>query len=167
MNVVEELQSIDLKRVIDKMTAYAIYRLKGSNIKSFNGKEAIDFVDDVILKCLDGTRSCEQANCTIEAFLFGCLRSEISNFFKTNNKFILEKLDANVSNEEDDGSMEKEKEYAIGRLKTFGADDEELLVFECWLDGITKARDVAKELGIEIALEYNITKRLKRHLSKF
>ncbi|MDX3917219.1 sigma-70 family RNA polymerase sigma factor [Olivibacter sp. SDN3] len=165
MNLVEAIQSIDLDAVIDRMNAYALNRLGSVGIKSFNGKEPVDFVGDVILKVIEGTRDWDNATCSFDDFLFGCLKSEISNFFKSNRvKYDDELPELMASNSEYD--FEKKRLRLGELLKEAGADDEELTVFECWMDGMYKPAEISSDLGVEVKVIYNVTKRLQRTLSK-
>lgn len=162
MNLTEAIQSVDMDEVIDRMTAYAYIRLKTFEVKNLEGKEPVDFVGDVILKVMDGERNWENANCSFEEFLFGSLKSEISNFFKSKKPIFSDELPITRSN--DSQNFDEERKLASEILEEKGADDDELLVFECWMDGINKPKEIAKELGIDVKSVYNISKRLKRSL---
>lgn len=165
MSIFEAIQSVDLQHVIDKMTLYAISRLKTINIKSFNGREPVDFVGDVLLKALDQQRDWEKAKCSIEKFLFGCLRSEISNFFVSKQVVITDYFPEDLFQLENI-SVTEEKELAEKLLIEAGADDEEQILFDLWMDGITKANEIATELGISPNEVYKITRRLDRRREK-
>jgi DNA-directed RNA polymerase specialized sigma24 family protein len=165
MSINEELEAIDLQCVIDKMTLYAIYRLRSNNVKSFIGKEPYDFVGEVLLKALEQQRDWEKAKCTIEEFLLGCLKSEISNFFVRKQVIITDQVPEDVVQLET-YSVNEEKEHLLKLLTDAGADDEEQILFELWSDGLTKSNLIASELGIPIMEVYKITRRLERRLSK-
>jgi len=165
MSIFEAIQSIDLQLVIDKMTLYAISRLKNVKVKSFNGREPFDFVGDVLLKALDQQRDWEKAKCSIEEFLFGCLRSEISNFFVSKQVITTDYIPEDFFQMETI-SVEEEKELAAKLLIEAGADDDEQILFELWMDGITKANEIATELGITPNEVYKITRRLDRRREK-
>jgi DNA-directed RNA polymerase specialized sigma24 family protein len=165
MNLTEAIQSIDLDEVIDRLNAYAISQLKSVGVKNFNGKEPIDFVGDVLLKVMEGQRDWSKANCSFTEFLFGCLKSEISNFFKSNKNIYDNELHE-ISNTDNSSSAEELRNSISDNLKLEGADDDELTIFEYWADGITKPSEIAKDLGIDVKEVYNITKRLQRRLSK-
>jgi RNA polymerase sigma factor (sigma-70 family) len=165
MNLTEAIQSVDMDEIIDRMNAYAISRLKSVGIKNFNGKEPIDFVGDLILKVMEGQRDWNKAQCSFKDFLFGCLKSEITNFFKL-NKNIHENDFPDIPSEEQSQNIEEKRKQISILLKQEGADDNELLIFEYWADGITKPKEIAKDLGIEVKEVYNITKRLERRLPK-
>lgn len=165
MNLTEAIQSVDMDEVIDRMNAYAISLLKSVGVKNFNGKEPIDFVGDVVLKVMEGKRDWAKAQCSFTEFLFGCLKSEISNFFTTNKHIYDNELPEIPSNEQS-LNVEDKRNQVSELLKQEGADDDELTVFEYWADGVTKPAEIAKDLGIDVKEVYKITKRLERRLSK-
>lgn len=165
MNLTEAILSVDMDEVIDRMNAYAISILKSVGVKNFNGKEPIDFVGEVILKVMEGQRDWTKANCSFTEFLFGCLKSEISNFFKTNKNIYDNEL-PEIPSTDQSFSEEHLRNSISEMLKIEGADDDELTVFEYWVDGITKPSEIAKDLGINVKDVYNITKRLERRLPK-
>lgn len=165
MNLAEAIQSVDMEEIIDRMNAYAISRLKSVGIKSFNGKEPIDFVGEVILKVMEGKRDWNKAQCSFKEFLFGCLKSEITNFFTTNKNIYQDDL-SDISSDEQSSDMEEKHSQVLDFLEQEGADDDELTVFEYWMDGVLKPAEIAKDLGIAVKEVYNITKRLERRLPK-
>jgi len=165
MNLAEALNSIDLDEVIDSLNAYAISHLKSVGEKNFDGKEPIDLVSDLILKVMEGKRDWNKAQCSFREFLFGCLKSEISNFFITNKNIHADELPEIPINEYSINIEEKRKQVS-DLLKQEGAEDEELIVFEYWMEGIYKPSEIAKDLGIEVKRIYNIIKRLERRLPK-
>ncbi len=165
MNLAEEIQSEDMDELIDRMNAYAISRLKTVGVKNFNGKEPIDFVGDVILKVIEGKRDWTKAQCSFRDFMFGSLKSEINNFF-TINKIIYEDELPDIPSNEQSQNIEDERKKVSELLQQEGADDDELVVFEYWVDGITKSAEIAKDLGIDMKEVYKITKRLERRLPK-
>lgn len=165
MNLAEAIQSVDMEEIIDRMNAYAISLLKSVGAKDFNGKEPIDFVGDVILKVMEGKRDWSKAQCSFTEFLFGCLKSDISNFFTT-NKNIYEKELPDISSNDESLNFDEKRNQVSELLKQEGADDDELTIFEYWMDGISKPAEIAKDLGIDVKTVYNITKRLERRLPK-
>lgn len=165
MNLQEELLSNDLNDLIDRLTLYATSRLKTRGLKDFQGREPIDFVSDILLKVLEGTRDLEKAKCSFREFMFGCLKSEISNFFTLNpsgQNFDLTGLDQS----EIQNDNEEVESQVIEMLKSSGANDDELILFDYWLGGTTKPAEIASDLGIDVKEVYVISKRLERRLQK-
>lgn len=165
MNLAEAIQSVDMDQIIDSMNAYAISRLKSVGVKNFNGKHPIDFVGELILKVMEGKRDWSKAECSFKEFLFGCLKSEISNFFITNRSTTYDELPEIPVNGGSNNIVEKRKQVSE-LLKQEGADDDELTVFEYWMDGIFKPSDIAEDLGVDVKEIYKIIKRLERKREK-
>lgn len=165
MNVYDEFNACDLDHVIDRMVSYACYRLNTEGIKDFDGKDPLDFVSDIFLKVLEGKRDWNNAKCPFVEFLFGCLKSDISNFFKTIKRKI---DDIEIENFPDNNfeSIEEQKKLIVQMLIDENADDDELIVFDYWIDGITKPNLIAKDLGISEKDVYNIIRRLDRKIKK-
>jgi DNA-directed RNA polymerase specialized sigma24 family protein len=165
MNLAEAIQSENMDEIIDRMNAYAISRLKSVGEKTFNGRSPVDFVGDIILKVMEGTRNWDSAECSFKLFLFGCLKSDISNFFKTlKNKHTNELPEIPVNG--NSINIEEKRKQVSELLKQAGADDDELTVFEYWMDGIFKPADIAKDLGVDVKEVYVIIKRLERKREK-
>lgn len=165
MNLTEAIQSVDMDEIIDRMNAYAISLLKSVRMKDFNGREPIDFVGDVIMKVIEGKRDWNKAQCSFTEFLFGCLRSEISNFFKT-QRFIHNDELPDIPSDDQSKNFEDKKNQVSELLRLEDATDEELIIFDFWMDGVTKPIEIAKDLGVDVKEIYNITKRLERRLQK-
>ena len=161
MNLIEAIQSVDMEEIIDSMNAYAISRLKSVGIKNFNGKESVDFVGDLILKVFEEKRDWNKAQCSFKEFLFGCLKSEISNFFVTQKDIFANDL-PDISSNGQSYDIEAKRKQVADLLAKENADDNELIVFEYWMDGIFKPAEIAKDLGVEVKEIYNITKRLEK-----
>ena len=109
MTVEEAFSISNMDEIIDAMNAYAISRLKSVQVKSFNGKEAIDFVGELIIKVLEGKRDWNKAQCSFREFLFGCLRSEIDSFFKTLKHKFTDEIPESLVNQLDSQKIEKKK----------------------------------------------------------
>ena len=165
MTLAEAIQSENMDEIIDSMNAYAISRLKSIGEKSFNGRSPVDFVGELILKVMDGDRDWEKAECSFKEFLFGCLRSDIYNFLKTlKNKHTNELPVIPVNGIS--LNIEEQRKKVLDLLKQEGANDDELTVFEYWMDGIFKPDDIATDLGVDVKEVYVIIKRLERKRSK-
>ncbi len=165
MDVSQAMRSVDMDEIIDAMNAYAIYRLNSVELKDFNGREPIDFVGDLILKVAEGKRDWGKAQCTFREFLFGCLRSDIDNFFTIKKLNHTDQL-PNLQADENPDNLESEKNTLCDLLNQEGADAIEIDVFKCWMDGITKPSEIATDLNLDISLIYKSIKRLERRRPK-
>lgn len=166
MTVEEAINSSNMDEIIDAMNAYAISRLKTIQAKSFNGKEAIDFVGDLIIKVLEGKRDWSKAQCPFREFLFGCLKSEIDNFFTTLKHRFTDEIPESTANHSDSHNNEQKRKQVVQLLIDDGSDDDEIILFEYWMDGIFKPAIIASDLGVEVLHINNVKKRLARRLPK-
>lgn len=72
--------SCDLGAISAELRSYARLRLYGIDVKQLEGRTPDDIVQDTLLKVLEGGRVWETSSAqNFRNFLFGCLRSEISN----------------------------------------------------------------------------------------
>ena len=166
MTLTEAFRTSDMEEIIDSMTAYAYSRFKDFPIKELDGKQPEDFVSEIIDKVIEGRRDWEKAKCSFKEFLFGCLRSHISNFFASHDAQYSNEEFQDIASEEEETGNEELIKITIESLKKHGADEDEINIFGCWMDGINVPREVAQQLNMEIKHVYNITKRLERRLAK-
>ena len=164
MTIEEAILSSDIEAVMDKMVLYAMALLKDVDTKSLQGKEPMDFVQDVFTKALDRVRNWDESKCDFINFLFGCLKSEISNFVTTSKQILSHSSAENISVDTD--NINDVKDEIIKLLKHEGADEHELLLFGLWIEGLTKPSEIAEYSEIDIKEVLNISKRLKRRLLK-
>ena len=105
-----------------------------------------------------------------EEFIVGVIDSHVNNTLNKedkestigNNEFI---LNENGDSEPDAQEIVITEELRIqiyNELETSGADDDELLIFECLADGIDKPEDIKKELGLSDEDFHNAWRRFKR-----
>jgi DNA-directed RNA polymerase specialized sigma24 family protein len=165
MDLTEVMLSENMDAIIDSMNAYAISVLKSVGIKDFEGRQPVDFVGEVLLKVIDGTRDWKKAECSFKEFLFGCLKSDISSFFKTIKKVSSDEIPEIPAND-NPINLEEKRKHLLELLKEEGSDDDELTVFEYWMDGIFKPSEIGADLGVDPKDIYVIIKRLKRRLEK-
>ena len=163
MTVEDAILSHDMEDIVNRMTLYAMGRIKLLDIKILQGKEPFDFVQDVLCKSLENKRNWDESKCTFVEFLFGCLRSEISNFFSSKQVFHKDIPDNLSKNNE---SVDEEILEITKTLKQEGADDDEIILFTYWADGIYKPAVISEDLGVEVKYIFNITKKLRRRLFK-
>jgi DNA-directed RNA polymerase specialized sigma24 family protein len=164
MNLVEALQAEDMDEIIDRMNGYAINRLRSLGVKDFDGVEPIDFVGEVLEKVVKNQREWAKARCSFKEFLFGCLKSEISNFFKKRKTERVVELSDDIPHISQD--LSEQRKLALALLREHGATDDEISVFECWADGILKPADISTELNIPVNRIYTVVARLERRLIK-
>lgn len=165
MTLEEALHNNNMDEIMDSMTAYVYSHIKTIGVKDLEGKTPEDFVGEVLMKVATGDRDWSKAKCSFKEFLFGCLKSHLSNFFASfKHKYEAELPDIESGIESE--SESELKQVAIQKLKEDGADQDELDMFECWMDNINKPSEIADLLGKEVQEIYNIKKRLERKLPK-
>lgn len=165
MTLEEALHNNDMNDIMDSMTAYVYGHIKTIGVKDLEGKTPEDFVGEVLMKVAEGERDWSKAKCSFKDFLFGCLKSHLYNFFKS----FKQKFEAEFPDIESGAVSENEaelKKIAIQKLKAEGADQDELDVFEYWIEGMDKPAEIAELLGKNVKEIYNITKRLERKMPK-
>lgn len=163
MTIEEAILSHDMEDIVNRMTLYAREKFKSLDVRNLQGKEPFDFVQDVLCKSLESKRNWNESKCTFVEFLFGCLKSEISNFFSS-QKIFLTNIPDNLSGNNE--NVNEEILEVVRVLKQEGADDDEIIVFTYWTEGTSKPSVISEDLGIEIKDVLNITKRLRRRLIK-
>ncbi|MCK9220675.1 MAG: hypothetical protein M0P47_11580 [Bacteroidales bacterium] len=166
MTLEEALKINNMDELIDSMTAYAYTYIKTIGLKDLQGKQAEDFVAEVLMKVAEGDRDWNKATCSFKEFLFGCLRSHMSNFVKSKRQSFVDDPKYLDSDTADCGKSDELRDKAIFILIDEGADEDEINVFDCWVDGIKKPSDIANQLNKDVKEVYNIAKRLIRRIPK-
>lgn len=161
MTLEEAFDSHDMNEIMDSMTVYAYCLIKTIEIKELQGKMPEDIVGEVLIKVAEGDRDWSKAKCSFKEFLFGCLKSHIFNFLKSmknSHESEIPDIEGNMT------PIESVELYhiAIKILTSLGADEEELDVFNCWVEGILQPSEIADLLGKTPKDLYVIIKRLKR-----
>jgi len=166
MTLEEALKINNMDEIIDSMTAYVYGHIKTVGLKDLQGKQPKDFVAEVLMKVAEGERDWNKATCSFKEFLFGCLRSHMSNFFKSQRPSFEDDPKCLDNHKEDSYKSDELRDKAILLLIDEGADEAEIEVFECWVDGIKKPSDIANQLNKNVKDVNNITKRLIRRIPK-
>lgn len=173
----------ELDELILRMRAFANKRLGNFN-DNHEGQQKLDFVFNVFEKALSDIRKWNKEEYEFEDFLFGVLRSEISAYhekakrrkppeenIEDNESYILdlpvyaEEVGYNDESYKDIDNKTLKDRY-VKLLESSSASDLEMLIFECWCDGIEKPQEIADFLETNITEIYNAIKRLERRKSK-
>lgn len=105
-----------------------------------------------------------------EEFIVGVIDSHVNNTLNKedkestigNNEFILNENGASEPDAQEIVITEELRIQIYNELETSGADDDELLIFECLADGVDKPEDIKKELGLSDEDFHNAWRRFKR-----
>jgi len=188
--ILEHLESIDMNELLDRMEHYVQGRFYSKSESVRKGFDYLDFCYNVLIKACDGTRNWDKDKTSFEKFIFGALKSDLYNFFrklKNENKDSSQKyknqnndnevylIEVNeyvelneVENQEKPENLDFEdiSRDTLCSLKEQGADELELAVFEGWLSGYYKPKEIA-ELNDTTTFEVNnAIKRLSRKTLK-
>ena len=107
---------------------------------------------------------------TYQDFIISVIDSHLYNEFKKNES--KERPTEEIQSDDTALSPEQEiayqelKEESFEFLKKDGADDDELMVFDCMADGVVKPKYIRADLGISIGDFHNVWRRLKKRLIK-
>ena len=107
---------------------------------------------------------------TFKDFVLSVIDSYLNNHFnKTKSNVALNSL---MEESHQELNQEKLLEYQEQRKEAFqflekeGATDEELMIFECMVDGILKPQAIIEDLGMNKPEFHNVWRRLKSRLLK-
>jgi hypothetical protein len=164
-----ELLKLDMPRLIRQLEGFAKFKL-------YNHEESVasDIVSDVFDKLLTYNRKWYEGDC-LEVTLFGAVKSLCNNY---NNK-LQKSYAAKVSNIEIEEVVDRKqllvteemkydelRKLALKILKEHDPPPDYLeeLIFECWMEGLIKQKEVAEYLEQDITEIRKGVKRLKRKL---
>lgn len=167
--ILEQLEAIDLPCVISDMEDYACFKMYDNN-----RIEAERIVGDVFEKTIAGIRKWNK-DIAFRQFLFGCVKSLVSQYNnqlgKKNKTYDYE---FDIFEFSDDTSIDVSEDISVKELKSLALskllehvpppDDIEEMIFECWMEGITKSAEIADFYDIDIKEVYKGVKRLERKL---
>jgi RNA polymerase sigma factor (sigma-70 family) len=134
--------------------------------KGLEGKTAQDFAEEVIMSLVDGTRKWNPSkNPTLFDQFKSSLDSHINNFINKSRipEHTINEDISKIDIEEPEDTKEL-FDCCYDTLISLKASDDELMVFQCQAEGITKPQSIAKDLGIDVKEVYNIQKQLRRKL---
>jgi len=135
---------------------------------------ADDIVGDVFHKLFIGQRKWYEGN-SLEAMLFGAVKSLCNN----HNKKLLKSYEttgesSNIENIGGEGHLIASKQIEFNEIRDLAIkilrehdpppDYLEELIFDCWMDGMTKQQEIASYLPEDIIEVRKGVKRLKRKL---
>lgn len=185
--ILEHLDSIDLNELLDRMENCVRTRFYNKSEKEREGFDYLDFCYNVLIKASTGVRNWDKEKTPFDKFIFGSLRSDLYNFFRKQKNKKNEKEDLQSTEQEvylievnefielDEVETEDEPPYidfkdisqdALKSLREQGADKLEIEVFECWLAGYYKPKEIAELCDTDTAEINNTVKRLSRKTIK-
>lgn len=161
-----ELEKLDFAKLIADMVDYTLFRIR---IK--NDSEAEDLVSDLLEKVIDQSRKWYKEN-SFREFLFSSLKSDIYNY---NRKLKGSLPDLDQDNPESQKVIVVDSKFDINdKIKVLEIFKSHIpppnyieeMIFECWLDGMIKPKEIRDYLEEFSAKEIkNGIERLKTKLS--
>lgn len=185
--ILEHLDSIDLNELLDRMENYVRNRFYSKSEKEREGFDYVDFCYNVLIKASTSVRNWDKEKTSFDSFIFGCLRSDLYNFFrkqknKKHDELELQSTDQEIylievsdfieideiesEDQPPDLDLKDISQDALKSLREQGADVLEIEVFECWLSGYYKPKEIAELCGINTLEVNNTVKRLSRKTIK-
>ncbi|MBR9845940.1 MAG: hypothetical protein GYB35_07450 [Algicola sp.] len=185
--ILEHLDSIDLNELLDRMENYVRTRFYNKSEKEREGFDYLDFCYNVLVKASTGIRNWDKEKASFDDFIFGSLRSDLYNFFrkqknKKNEKEDLQPTEQEIylievnefieldevetKDEPPDIDFKEISQDALKSLREQGADKLEIEVFECWLAGYYKPKEIAELCDTDTTEINNTVKRLSRKTIK-
>ena len=134
--------------------------------KGLGGKTASDFAQEVLISLADGTRKWNTSkNPTLFDQFKSSFDSHINNFINKTKvpEYTIDEDISKIDIEEPE-DLKELFDYCYDTLTSLKASDNELMIFQCQAEGITKPLEIAKDLGINVKEVYNIQKQLRRKL---
>jgi RNA polymerase sporulation-specific sigma factor len=182
--ILDHLDSIDLNELFDRMENYVRSRFYDKSKNQKDGFDYMDFCNDVLVKALTGVRKWNMENVSFEDFIFGALKSDLYNFFRKqkNNQDNLQSSEQEIylievndfialdeiatEDEPPDIDFEDISQDVIKSLTEQGAKKLEIDIFECWLSGYYKPKEIAELCGTSTTEINNSVKTLSRKTIK-
>lgn len=169
IKIEKELLTLDMPKIIANLNSYAMDKL-------YEKDEFVsdDIVGDVFDKLFVGQRKWYDGG-SLESMLFGAVKSLCNN----HNKKLMKSYEiigksSDIENIGDEGHLIASKQIEFNEirdlaLKTLSEHDPppdylEELIFDCWMNGITKQQEIASYLPEDIIEVRKGVKRLKRKL---
>lgn len=146
------------------------YGIKGSSqeLKEMAQNLISEVMDKVLL---EGARTWNtEEYSTFKNFLLSVIDSHLNNSLnksKSKEEPTIQIPDhSKEPSPEDDMKAEELRNECFNFLSQIGATDEELLIFECMADGITKPKEIKDDLGMSETVYHNAIRRLDGRIIK-
>lgn len=174
--LIEQLNTIDWENQWLSLMARTKTLLRYRYFLKWKNDKIVEFSRNIISEVLQKIFVDKTRNWNTESypdfieFLEGVLDSHINNTLKKQNKEITVDEDSIFINKSDFSNPERTligeelKNEIYQKVDQQGADDNELMVLTCMLDGIVLPREIRRELGISKAEFHNIWRRLNRKI---
>lgn len=174
--LMEQLQNRDWDQFWLRLMGRCIWLLRKRYTVIWNNKEVKEFSREAIGEVINKIFIEKKRNWNVdrypdfEEFIVGVIDSHINNTLNKdvkestigNNEFLFDENRESEPNAQEIVITQEIRNQIYNELETSGADDDELLIFECLADGIEKPDDIKKELGMSDEDFHNAWRRFKR-----
>jgi hypothetical protein len=174
--LMEQLQNRNWDELWLKLLARCFWILRRRYAVKWNNDELKDFSRTVIGEVISKIFIEKERNWNtdkypdFENFIVGVIDSHINNTLKKknsesnigDNEFLFDLNGEMEPNAEEFVIAEELRKQIYEELESIGAEDDELLIFECLVDGIIKPDDIRTELGMSESDFHNGWRRFKR-----
>lgn len=159
-------KKLDLKKEFKGLVAYANFLQKDSNL-NFDAEE---IVQEVVFKVLNQERKWDKSN-AFKPFLYSVVKSHLDNSRKKEKYhkpidercFTIPSSTLSPSEKIDFEITEKQALVALAKLKPH---PDESFIFECWLEGTNKPKEISELMEKPVPEVNKIIKRLTRKRQK-
>ncbi|MCB0460075.1 MAG: hypothetical protein KDC74_08685 [Flavobacteriaceae bacterium] len=171
-----QLQNLDWKQLWVRLTGRCFWLLRkrytvkwpSDEVKKFSRKIIGEVINKIFIEKKRNWNTDRYPD--FEEFIVGVIDSHVNNTLKKegkeftigDNEFLLDENGESEPDVQEIVITEELRNQIYYELEASGADDDELLIFECLADGIHKPEDIRKELGINDEDFHNAWRRLKR-----
>jgi hypothetical protein len=174
--LMEQLQNRDWDQFWLRLMGRCFWLLRKRYTVKWNNEEVKEFSREAIGEVINKIFIEKKRNWNIdrypdfEDFIVGVIDSHINNTLNKdvkestvgNNEFLFDENGESEPNAQEIVITQEIRNQIYNELETSGADDDELLIFECLADGIEKPDDIKKELGMSDEDFHNAWRRFKR-----
>lgn len=174
--LMEQLQNRDWDQFWLRLMGRCFWLLRKRYTVKWNNIEVKEFSREAIGEVINKIFIEKKRNWNIdrypdfEEFIVGVIDSHINNTLNKevkertvgDNEFLFDENGESEPNAQEIVITKEIRNQIYNELETSGADDDELLIFECLVDGIEKPDDIKQELGMSDEDFHNAWRRFKR-----
>lgn len=174
--LMEQLQTRDWEQLWFSLTGRCFWLLRSRYAVKWHNNEVKEFSRKVISEVINKIFVERKRNWNIDRypdfveFIVSVIDSHVNNTLKKkikdsclgDNEYFFDKIGELQLDSEKNIIAKELRNQIFAELEKSGAEVDELLIFECLVDGIEKPEDIKKDLGMSDENFHNAWRRLKR-----
>ncbi len=174
--LMEQLQTRDWEQLWFSLTGRCFWLLRNRYAVKWHNNEVKEFSRKVISEVINKIFVERKRNWNIDRypdfveFIVSVIDSHVNNTLKKkikdsclgDNEYFFDKIGELQLDSEKNIIAKELRNQIFAELEKSGAEVDELLIFECLVDGIEKPEDIKKDLGMSDENFHNAWRRLKR-----